>query len=179
MIASQRAFSASRASGPVRVSTVSVFARESRIGSKPIPLPKGVTIIIDGVSLKVKVDSRRPWGACGRFGPPRRGPPTRAPQLDDAGPQGRAVSHVRARGEAGEGAGRVWPGGHACAMRGRRRPRRAAPTRAARTPPPQEGEVLKVYKTEDTKLGMAQHGLTRWGTGRPGQRIAQPLAGPR
>ena len=35
---------------------MSVVARESRIGSKPIAIPKGVTITVtDGITLKVKV----------------------------------------------------------------------------------------------------------------------------
>jgi hypothetical protein len=64
MALSQRAFSSSKtALGPVRVSraaSVSVFARESRIGSKPITIPKGVTITLDGTTLKVKVRLRWP-----------------------------------------------------------------------------------------------------------------------
>jgi hypothetical protein len=38
-----------------RARTVSVQAKESRIGMKPIPLPKGVTIKLNGQSLSVKV----------------------------------------------------------------------------------------------------------------------------
>ena len=59
MALAQKAFSSSSRLGPVRVSrtsTVSVVARESRIGSKPITIPKGVTITVtDGITLKVKV----------------------------------------------------------------------------------------------------------------------------
>lgn len=36
-------------------SSLQVVARESRIGAKPIVLPKGVSASIDGVTLKVKV----------------------------------------------------------------------------------------------------------------------------
>ena len=58
MAMSQRAFTSSRtALGPVRVSrtaSLSVFARESRIGARPITIPKGVTITLDGSTLKVK-----------------------------------------------------------------------------------------------------------------------------
>jgi hypothetical protein len=66
MLASQRAFRAHALSPAgcqgVRVSTarparLSVYARESRIGSKPIPVPKGVTVTIDGQVVKVKVRS--------------------------------------------------------------------------------------------------------------------------
>jgi hypothetical protein len=39
----------------VRVATVKVYARESRIGAKPIKVPKGVTVTVDGLTLKVKV----------------------------------------------------------------------------------------------------------------------------
>lgn len=38
-----------------RARTVSVQAKESRIGMKPIPVPKGVTIKLNGQSLSVKV----------------------------------------------------------------------------------------------------------------------------
>lgn len=38
------------AAGPVKV-----WARESRIGAKPIKVPKGVTVTVDGLTLKVKV----------------------------------------------------------------------------------------------------------------------------
>jgi hypothetical protein len=62
MAVSQRAFSSTKTSAgkslSVRVSrapTVQIFARESRIGGKPIPIPKGVTISVDGTTLKVKV----------------------------------------------------------------------------------------------------------------------------
>ncbi len=50
----QHAFKAAASRGPVRV-RLSVYARESRIGSKPIPVPKGVTVTIDGQLVKVKV----------------------------------------------------------------------------------------------------------------------------
>ena len=59
MALAQKAFAPSTSRlGPVRVSrtsTLSVYARESRIGSKPIPIPKGVTITVYGTTLKVKV----------------------------------------------------------------------------------------------------------------------------
>lgn len=59
MALAQKAFAPSTSRlGPVRVSrtvSLSVFARESRIGSKPITIPKGVTITVDGTTLKVKV----------------------------------------------------------------------------------------------------------------------------
>ena len=42
------------ASRPSRGS-LQVVARESRIGSKPIVLPKGVSVTLDGVTMKVKV----------------------------------------------------------------------------------------------------------------------------
>jgi hypothetical protein len=62
MLAQQRAFQAqamgsrpgmvTRVSAPTRLA---VYARESRIGAKPVPVPKGVTVTIDGTTLKVKV----------------------------------------------------------------------------------------------------------------------------
>lgn len=56
----QRAFSASaqaKRGVVVRVAParMQVYARESRIGSKPITVPKGVTVTISGQTLKVKV----------------------------------------------------------------------------------------------------------------------------
>lgn len=56
----QRAFSASAQAKKgvvVRVAParLQVYARESRIGSKPITVPKGVTVTISGQTLKVKV----------------------------------------------------------------------------------------------------------------------------
>ena len=65
MLASQRAFQAhalplsGRQGVRVARKGLSVFARESRIGSKPIPVPKGVTVTIDGQLVRVKVGSRR------------------------------------------------------------------------------------------------------------------------
>lgn len=44
-------------SRPGRAS-LQVVARESRIGSKPIVLPKGVSVNLDGVTMKVKVRKR-------------------------------------------------------------------------------------------------------------------------
>jgi hypothetical protein len=48
-----------------RARTVNVQAKESRIGMKPIPVPKGVTIKLQGQSLSVKasdgLDGRRSW----------------------------------------------------------------------------------------------------------------------
>jgi len=38
-----------------RSPVVRVVARESRIGSKPIPVPKGTTVTIDGLTVKAKV----------------------------------------------------------------------------------------------------------------------------
>jgi hypothetical protein len=38
-----------------RARTVNVQAKESRIGMKPVPVPKGVTIKLQGQSLSVKV----------------------------------------------------------------------------------------------------------------------------
>lgn len=38
-----------------RRGTVFVFAKESRIGMRPIPVPKGVTVSIDGNVVKAKV----------------------------------------------------------------------------------------------------------------------------
>lgn len=53
-----------------RLNTVSVRAKESRIGSKPIPVPKGVTVDLKGSLLKVKV-GRRAWGPARRTLAPR------------------------------------------------------------------------------------------------------------
>lgn len=48
-----------------RARTVNVQAKESRIGMKPIAVPKGVTIKLQGQSLSVKasdgLDGRRSW----------------------------------------------------------------------------------------------------------------------
>lgn len=48
-----------------RARTVNVQAKESRIGMKPITVPKGVTIKLQGQSLSVKasdgLDGRRSW----------------------------------------------------------------------------------------------------------------------
>ena len=57
MLAQQRAFGAQASTRPAAVNRVrlSVFARESRIGSKPVPVPKDVTVTIDGLNIKVKV----------------------------------------------------------------------------------------------------------------------------
>jgi len=61
MLANQRAFSqyaassaSPRVAAPGRVS-LNVVARESRIGGKPIPVPKGTTVTIDGLTVKAKV----------------------------------------------------------------------------------------------------------------------------
>lgn len=40
---------------PMRVSVVKVEAKDSRIGKKPITVPKGVTVTVDGQNVKVKV----------------------------------------------------------------------------------------------------------------------------
>mmetsp|Transcript_73411 Transcript_73411/g.162129 ORF Transcript_73411/g.162129 Transcript_73411/m.162129 type:complete len:212 (+) Transcript_73411:44-679(+) len=47
---------AQRTRGPVRVARLEVNARESRIGAKPIQVPKGVTVKLgdDGISMVVK-----------------------------------------------------------------------------------------------------------------------------
>jgi hypothetical protein len=63
----QRAFRA-MAAGQSRSVVVRVTAGESRIGSKPVPVPKGVTVTIDGMTLKVKV-RRRLCSSPLRFGP--------------------------------------------------------------------------------------------------------------
>jgi hypothetical protein len=44
-----------------RARTVNVQAKESRIGMKPVPVPKGVTIKLQGQSLSVKVSERWTW----------------------------------------------------------------------------------------------------------------------
>ncbi len=49
-----------------------VTAKESRIGKQPIPLPKGVTIQVEGNTVKAKAratrarHARRVWRACAR-----------------------------------------------------------------------------------------------------------------
>ncbi len=61
MLAQQRAFAAQTRSRPgiaTRVSVpprLSVFNLESRIGKEPIKIPKGVTVTINGQTVKVKV----------------------------------------------------------------------------------------------------------------------------
>jgi len=60
MLAQQRAFASQAASTSARGPAfsrgqLSVVARESRIGGKPIPVPKGTTITIDGLTVKAKV----------------------------------------------------------------------------------------------------------------------------
>eukprot|EP00798_Chlamydomonas_sp_ICE-L_P009561 gene9561-12146_t len=75
---------------------LSVVARESRIGSKPIPIPKGVTVTIKGEHLKVK-------GPLGEL-------------------EATFLSQVAFK---------------------------------------QADGILNVSKTEDTRMGMAQHGLSR------------------
>lgn len=50
---------AQRASFSSRRATVSVRAKESRIGIRPIPVPKGVTVSIDGNLVKAKVSAVR------------------------------------------------------------------------------------------------------------------------
>lgn len=54
-LAKMQAFTAQRTFSRAR--TVNVQAKESRIGMKPIPVPKGVTIKLQGQSLSVKVSS--------------------------------------------------------------------------------------------------------------------------
>ncbi|KAF8059445.1 ABCA9 [Scenedesmus sp. PABB004] len=49
-----RAFAGQRAAVPGRARCVAVVAKESRIGMKPVPIPKGVTIDLKGSTLKVK-----------------------------------------------------------------------------------------------------------------------------
>jgi hypothetical protein len=48
-------------SGPQRTA-LRVLCKESRIGSKPIVVPKGVTIDLKGSTLKAKVRAAGPWG---------------------------------------------------------------------------------------------------------------------
>ncbi|KAG1680927.1 hypothetical protein FOA52_009886 [Chlamydomonas sp. UWO 241] len=56
MALAQKAFAPGTVrSGFVRVARLNVVARESRIGAKPIPLPKGVTVTIGGNGLTLKV----------------------------------------------------------------------------------------------------------------------------
>eukprot|EP00955_Chlamydomonas_euryale_P090616 364557-Chlamydomonas_euryale.AAC.28 len=58
MALAQKAFTPAVASrGPVRVSRVEVYARDSRIGARPITLPKGVTVTLsnNGRAMAVKV----------------------------------------------------------------------------------------------------------------------------
>uniref|UniRef100_A0A7R9VA13 Large ribosomal subunit protein uL6 alpha-beta domain-containing protein n=1 Tax=Chlamydomonas euryale TaxID=1486919 RepID=A0A7R9VA13_9CHLO len=57
MALAQKAFTPAVASrGPVRVSRVEVYARDSRIGARPITLPKGVTVTLsnNGRAMAVK-----------------------------------------------------------------------------------------------------------------------------
>uniref|UniRef100_A0A7S3VK86 Large ribosomal subunit protein uL6 alpha-beta domain-containing protein n=1 Tax=Dunaliella tertiolecta TaxID=3047 RepID=A0A7S3VK86_DUNTE len=58
MLAQQRAFSSAASSSAPRQSfsrvQLNVVARESRIGGKPIPVPKGTTITVDGLTVKAK-----------------------------------------------------------------------------------------------------------------------------
>ena len=51
----QRAFAPSAAARASSRGRLVVLAKESRIGSKPIPIPKGVTVDLKGDLLKVKV----------------------------------------------------------------------------------------------------------------------------
>eukprot|EP00879_Flechtneria_rotunda_P002658 GHRR01002862.1.p1 GENE.GHRR01002862.1~~GHRR01002862.1.p1 ORF type:complete len:210 (+),score=49.00 GHRR01002862.1:191-820(+) len=50
---SSRAFTAQRVQPPSRTA-LNVVCKESRIGNKPVPIPKGVTINLQGQHLKVK-----------------------------------------------------------------------------------------------------------------------------
>jgi hypothetical protein len=56
MLHRQAAFS----SGCRSRTSLYVVAKESRIGSKPIPIPKGVTVDLKGSHLKVKVREALP-----------------------------------------------------------------------------------------------------------------------
>ena len=68
MLAHQKAFGPTvraKAGAGIRVvapsrQALSVFAGESRIGKKPIPIPKGVTVTLVGNDLKVKVRPPQP-----------------------------------------------------------------------------------------------------------------------
>lgn len=62
----QKAFAPSaglRSSGPVRVARLDVNARESRIGSRPITIPKGVSVTLSPNGLSMKVQVRELHGA--------------------------------------------------------------------------------------------------------------------
>jgi hypothetical protein len=56
---------AQRASLAGRRSSVVVVAKESRIGIRPIPVPKGVTVSIDGNVVKAKVSTIARKGKAG------------------------------------------------------------------------------------------------------------------
>jgi hypothetical protein len=49
-----RAFTGQRVQ-PASRTSLNVVCKESRIGMKPVPIPKGVTIDLKGQNLKVKV----------------------------------------------------------------------------------------------------------------------------
>lgn len=62
----QRAFAPSAATMRASRGRLVVLAKESRIGSKPIPIPKGVTVDLKGDLLKVKVCVFCVGDVCGR-----------------------------------------------------------------------------------------------------------------
>ena len=45
---------------PSRSLCVKVVNRESRVGSKPIPVPKGTTVKVDGLTIRAKVGLELP-----------------------------------------------------------------------------------------------------------------------
>ena len=76
-------------------STLRVEAKESRIGRAPIAIPKGVTVTLEGQTLKVKVCRRQ----CCQSGPPiwGSGRCTHARTPDSTTVPTRLIPHLRHR----------------------------------------------------------------------------------
>eukprot|EP00983_Pelagomonas_calceolata_P028434 890885-Pelagomonas_calceolata.AAC.2 len=139
MLAQQRAFSSAASSSAPRQSfsrvQLNVVARESRIGGKPIPVPKGTTITVDGLTVKAK----GPNGALEH---------TMTPYVK--------LEQVRGVAAQVYASALGCPGSEtACSSR----PYMPLFIHSQTT------EMLRMYRGEETKLANAQHGLQRWGGG--------------
>lgn len=151
-------------SSGTRRTAVSVQCKESRIGSKPIVVPKGVTVDLKGSFLKVKVRvgaSLRPTGTHIVWRPPL------------------STLLMRPQGPKGELELQLTPYvtiEQVCGLPGRLYARPARPdAHQAPSHPQNEGKLL-VKRAELTKKAAAMHGLSRCAHGGRRTRAGAPPA---